>query len=143
MPNVNHSRVDTTLVYVLDTNTLIYFFKGSGRVAERMFNEAPADIGIPAVVIFELLTGIAKSAYPKKRTKQLNSLLDAVKLIPFSIEEAKSSAAIRAQLEKKGTPIGPFDVLIAGTAMANRAVLVSHNSSEFNRVDGLKTEDWY
>jgi len=86
-------------------------------------NEASADIGIPAVVIFELLTGIAKSVYPKKRTNQLNSLLDAVKLLPFSIEEAKSSAAIRAQLEKKGTPIGPLDVLIAGTAMANRAVV--------------------
>lgn len=130
-------------MYVLDTNTLIYFFKGSGRVAERMLNEAPTDIGIPAVVIFELLTGIAKSVSPKKRTGQLNSLLDAIKVLPFSIEEAKSSAAIRAQLEKKGTPIGPFDVLIAGTAMANRAILVSHNLAEFNRIDGLKTEDWF
>ena len=130
-------------MYVLDTNTLIYFFKGSGRVAEKMFYEAPADIGIPAVVIFELLTGIAKSVSPKKRAKQLNALLDAVKILPFSIEEAKSSAAIRAQLEKRGTPIGPLDVLIAGTAMANRAVLVSHNLAEFSRVDGLKTEDWY
>jgi len=108
-----------------------------------MFNEAPADIGVPAVVVFELLTGIAKSVHPKKRTKQLNSLLDAVKLLPFSTEEAKSSAAIRAQLEKMGTPIGPLDVLIAGTAMANQAVLVSHNLAEFNRVDGLKIEDWY
>ena len=130
-------------MYVLDTNTLIYFFKGSGRVAERMLNEAPTDIGIPAVVIFELLTGIAKSVSPKKRTGQLNSLLDAIKVLPFSIEEAKSSAAIRAQLEKKGTPIGPFDVLIAGTAMANRAILVSRNLAEFNRIDGLKTEDWF
>lgn len=130
-------------MYVLDTNTLIYFFKGSGRVAERMLNEAPTDIGIPAVVIFELLTGIAKSVSPRKRTGQLDSLLDAIKVLPFSIEEAKSSAAIRAQLEKKGTPIGPFDVLIAGTAMANRAILVSHNLAEFNRIDGLKTEDWF
>lgn len=130
-------------MYVLDTNTLIYFFKGSGRVAERMLNEAPTDIGIPAVVIFELLTGIAKSVSPKKRTGQLNSLLDAIRVLPFSIEEAKSSAAIRAQLEKKGTPIGPFDVLIAGTAMANRAILVSRNLAEFNRIDGLKTEDWF
>jgi len=130
-------------VYVLDTNTLIYFFKGSGRVAERMFDEAPADIGVPAVVIFELLTGIAKSASPKKRTRQLSSLLDAIKVLPFSIEEAKSSAKIRAQLEKMGTPIGPLDVLIAGTAMANRAVLVSHNSAEFERVYGLRTEDWF
>ena len=71
MPNVKHSRVDTTLVYVLDTNTLIYFFKGSGRVAERLFNEAPADIGIPAVVIFELLTGIAKSVYQKREQNSL------------------------------------------------------------------------
>ena len=123
-------------MYVLDTNTLIYFFKGSGRVAERMFDEAPADIGVPAVVIFELLTGIAKSASPKKRTRQLSSLLDAIKVLPFSIEEAKSSAKIRAQLEKMGTPIGPLDVLIAGTAMANRAVLVSHNSAEFEREIG-------
>ena len=130
-------------MYVLDTNTLIYFFKGSGRVAERMFDEAPADIGVPAVVIFELLTGIAKSASPKKRTRQLSSLLDAIKVLPFSIEEAKSSAKIRAQLEKMGTPIGPLDVLIAGTAMANRAVLVSHNLAELNRVDGLRTEDWF
>lgn len=130
-------------MYVLDTNTLIYFFKGSGRVAERMLNEAPTDIGIPAVVIFELLTGIAKSVSPRKRTGQLDSLLDAIKVLPFSIEEAKSSAAIRSQLENKGTPIGPFDVLIAGTAMANRAILVSHNLAEFNRIDGLKTEDWF
>lgn len=130
-------------MFVLDTNTLIYFFKGSGRVAERMFQEAPADIGIPALVVFELQTGIAKSASPKKRTKQLESLLDAVEVLPFSTKEAKASAEIRAQLEKKGTPIGPLDVLIAGTALANRAILVSHNLSEFNRVDGLKTEGWY
>jgi len=130
-------------VYVLDTNTLIYFFKGSGRVAERMLDEAPADIGVPAVVVFELLTGIAKSVSPKKRTRQLSSLLDAIKVLPFSIEEAKSSAKIRAQLEKKGTPIGPLDVLIAGTAMANQATLVSHNLAEFERVYGLRTEDWF
>lgn len=141
MPSVKHSSPN--FVYVLDTNTLIYFFKGSGRVAERMFNKAPADIAVPAVVVFELLTGILKSESPKKRTKQLNSLLDAIKVLPFAEEEAKASAAIRASLEKKGTPIGPLDVLIAGTAMANRAVLVSHNSAEFSRIDGLRIEDWY
>lgn len=130
-------------MYVLDTNTLIYFFKGIGRVAERLFDEVPANIGIPSVVVFELLTGIQKSASPAKRTKQLNSLLEATKVLPFSHQEAQSSAKIRAQLEKMGTPIGPFDVLIAGTTMATGAVLVSHNLAEFNRVDGLKVEDWY
>jgi tRNA(fMet)-specific endonuclease VapC len=130
-------------MYVLDTNTLIYFFKGKGRVAERMFLEAPADIGIPAVVIFELQTGIAKSASSRKRTQQLKSLMEAVKVLPFSTEEAKAAATIRARLEQKGMPIGPYDVLIAGTALAHQATLVSHNLTEFKRVAGLKTEDWY
>lgn len=130
-------------MYVLDTNTLIYFFKGQGRVAERMFFEAPADIAIPAIVIYELQTGIAKSASPRKRTQQLKSLTEAVKVLSFSTAEAKAAAIIRAQLEKKGKPIGPYDVLIAGTVLAYQGTLVSHNLAEFNRVPGLKTEDWY
>ena len=130
-------------MYVLDTNTLIYFFKGKGRVAERMIVEAPANIGIPAIVVYELQTGIAKSASPLKRTRQLKALLQVTTLLPFKVNEAKASAAIRARLEKKGMPIGPLDVLIAGTAVANQATLVSHNLAEFNRVGGLNIEDWY
>jgi len=130
-------------MYVLDTNTLIYFFKGQGRVAERLFSAAPADIAIPAIVVFELQTGIAKSSSPRKRMKQLESLIEAVEVLPFSVKEARVSATIRARLEEKGEPIGPYDVLIAGTALACQGTLVSHNLTEFNRVNGLKTEDWY
>jgi tRNA(fMet)-specific endonuclease VapC len=130
-------------MYVLDTNTLIYFFKGKGSVAERLLREAPEDIAIPAVVIFELQTGIAKSSSQRKRTQQLNVLMSTVKVLPFSIKEAQASAAIRAQLENEGTPIGPYDVLIAGTAVANQGTLVSHNLSEFKRIKNLKTEDWF
>jgi tRNA(fMet)-specific endonuclease VapC len=130
-------------MYVLDTNTLIYFFKGKGSVAERLLREAPEDIAIPAVVIFELRTGIAKSSSQKKRTEQLSALMNTVKILPFSTKEAQSSATIRAQLEKKGTPIGPYDVLIAGTAVAHQGTLVSHNLSEFKRIKNLKTEDWF
>jgi tRNA(fMet)-specific endonuclease VapC len=130
-------------MYVLDTNTLIYFFKGKGTVAERLLREAPEDIAIPAIVIFELQTGIAKSSSQGKRTGQLSALMNAVKILPFSTKEAQSSATIRAQLEKKGTPIGPYDVLIAGTAVAHQGTLVSHNLSEFKRIKNLKTEDWF
>ncbi len=130
-------------MFVLDTNTLIYFFKGKGRVADRVFMEDPTNIGIPAIVVFELETGIAKSSSPKKRSQQLQSLLLATTLLPFSVKEAKASALVRARLEKKGRRIGPLDVLIAGTAIANQGILVSHNLAEFNRVDGLVTEDWY
>jgi len=130
-------------VYVLDTNTLIYFFKGIGRVAGRMLIEAPANIGIPSVVLYELETGIAKSVSPKKRSHQLKTLLEAAVLLPFSNEEAKASALIRARLETKGSLIGPIDILIAGTAIANQGTLVTHNLTEFNRVNGLNPEDWY
>ena len=64
-------------------------------------------------------------------------------ILPFGREEVKSAAAIRADLENRGTPIGPYDVLIAGTALANRSVLVTHNTREFERVEGLRLEDWY
>ncbi len=130
-------------MYVLDTNTLIYFFKGKGRVADRMLIEAPANIGIPSLVLYELETGIAKSASPQKRSRQLKMLLESAVLLPFSTEEAKASALIRSRLEKKGSLIGPVDILIAGTAVANQGTLVTHNLTEFNRVDGLVTEDWY
>lgn len=130
-------------MYVLDTNTVIYFFKGTGKVAERLLREAPTDIAIPAIVIFELHTGIAKSTSQGKRIQQLGSLMSAVKVLPFSTEEAKASAAIRAQLERKGTPIGPYDVLIAGTVLAHQGTLVSHNLNEFRRVKGLKIQDWF
>lgn len=130
-------------MYVLDTNTLIYFFKGKGAVAERLLREAPKDIAIPAVVIYELQTGIAKSSSQKKRTEQLSALMNTVKILPFSTKEAQASATIRALLEKKGRPIGPYDVLIAGTAVAHQGTLVSHNLSEFKRIKNLKTQDWF
>lgn len=130
-------------MYVLDTNTLIYFFKGKGKVAQKMFRKAPSDIGVPAIVMYELQTGIAKSTSSKKRIRQLDSLLESVEVLHFSVKEAKAAAIIRAQLEKRGTPIGPYDVLIAGTAMACQGTLVSHSLTEFNRVTGLKTVDWY
>jgi tRNA(fMet)-specific endonuclease VapC len=130
-------------MYVLDTNTLIYFFKGMGSVADNLLSKKPADIGIPAIVLYELELGIAKSAAPKKRAMQLDKLIDTVQILGFSTPEAKASAQIRATLEKQGTPIGPYDTLIAGTALANQGILVTHNTGEFKRIKKLAVEDWY
>ena len=130
-------------MYILDTNTLIYFFKGVGNVADNLLAVSPKDIGIPAVVLYELEYGIARSSSPRKRTKQLEELCALVEVLTFGSEEAKASAAIRAALEKKGTPIGPYDVMIAGTAVGKQGVLVTHNTKEFRRVSGLKVIDWY
>ncbi len=130
-------------MYLLDTNTIIYFFKGLGNVAEILLSKAPEDIAIPAIVLYELEVGIAKSSNPKKRKIQLESLVSRIAVLPFTEKEAEISAKIRAELEKQGSPIGPLDNLIAGIALYSNTVLVTHNLKEFSRVKGLIIEDWF
>jgi len=130
-------------MFLLDTNTLIYFFKGIGNVSKNLLSKSPKDIGIPSIVIFELEVGIAKSKSPRKRIEQLQDLISIVKVIPFGMNEAKASARIRAELEQKGITIGPYDILISGMASALPAVLVTHNIKEFERIQKLQVEDWY
>ncbi|MEH2336317.1 type II toxin-antitoxin system VapC family toxin [Nostoc sp.] len=127
-------------MYVLDTNTLIYYFKGQGQVAYNLASIPAEEISIPTIVIFELQVGIEKSTSLAKRTQQL---LSRVNLVPFDYDAALAAATIRTQLDKQGTPIGPMDILIAGIAIALRATLVTHNVNEFSRVAGLAIADWY
>jgi tRNA(fMet)-specific endonuclease VapC len=130
-------------MYVLDTNTLIYYFKGQGQVAQNLVRVLPEEIIVSTIVLFELQVGIAKSASPTKRIQQLQQILSQVNLLQFDHDAAVAAATIRAQLEEQGTPIGPMDVLIAGTALALQATLVTHNIKEFSRVSGITIEDWY
>lgn len=130
-------------MYVLDTNTLIYFFKGMGDVSSKLLSTPPKHIAIPSIVLYELEFGIAKSNAPAKRQAQLTQFCSQVVILTFDQQEVRSSASIRADLEKKGTPIGPYDLLIAGTAVANNGVLVTNNEKEFKRVAGLQLENWY
>lgn len=130
-------------MYALDTNTVIYFFKNMGHVAQHLFSLPPHEIALPAVVLYELEVGIAKSTSPEKRRAQLNELLTVVRVLPFTENEAAISAKVRATLELAGTPIGPLDMMIAGTALANKATLVTHNTKEFSRIDSLRLEDWF
>lgn len=130
-------------MYVLDTNTLIYFFKGLGNISSNLLSCSPKDIGIPAIVVFELEVGIAKSSFPVKRMKQLKAMTSLMHVIPFGEKEAKMSACIRADLEKKGMPIGPYDLLIGGTALAHKATLITRKTKEFKRIEKLQIEDWF
>lgn len=130
-------------MYILDTNTLIYYFKGQGQVAQNLANISAQEISIPTIVLFELQVGIAKSTSPAKRTRQLQQLLSVVNLVPFDRGAALAAATIRAQLEQQGSPIGQIDVLIAGTAVALQSTLVTHNIKEFSKVMGLEIADWY
>jgi len=130
-------------MHLLDTNTVIYFFKGEGGIADRLFELPPADVGLPSIVLFELEAGIAKSRASRRRRTQLTHLTSAVEIIPFGEAEARAAANVRADLEQAGTPIGALDTLIAGTALAANATLETRNGKEFGRVVGLKTENWY
>ena len=130
-------------MYVLDTNPLIYYFKGQGQVAQNLANVSAQEISVSTIVLFELQVGIAKSTSPAKRTQQLQQLLSRVNVVPFDRVMALTAATIRAQLEQQGMSIGSLDVLIAGTAVALQATLVTHNVKEFSRVEGLAIADWY
>ena len=130
-------------MYVLDTNTLIYFFKGMGKVAEKLLSVAPKDIGLPTIVLFEILFGIEKSVSSEKRKQQLEQLVNVLNILPFGHKEAEYAAEIRADLERQGCPIGPYDILIAATALSNNSTLITHNVKEFSRVEGIQIEDWY
>lgn len=114
-----------------------------GNVSRHLISRSPQDISVPAIVVYELEVGIAKSISPNKRMKQLEEILSSITVIPFGEKEAKIAASIRAKLETKGTPIGPYDILIGATAVAHNAILVTRNTSEFKRIEKLQIEDWF
>ena len=130
-------------MFAQDTNTLIYFFKGLGRVKDRLLSISPADVAIPSVVLYKLEVGIARSNQPSKRRAQLDALLAVVAILPFDTAAAREAAEVSSLLRKSGTVIGPMDTLIAGIALAHGATLVTHNTGEFRRVRGLRLADWY
>jgi tRNA(fMet)-specific endonuclease VapC len=130
-------------MYTLDSNSIVYYFKGMGRVAERLLETPPQEIALSIVVLYELEVGIAKSMYPERRRAQLEELVAQVRLLPLGVAEARTAARIRADLERVGQPIGPLDNLIAGIALTHGATLVTHNVKEFGRIERLAVEDWY
>ncbi len=130
-------------MYALDTNSVSFFLKGRGRVGQRLLAEPPANVALPAVVLYELEYGAGRSQAPAPLRGQLDALLRALRVLPFAEAEARAAARIRLELEQAGKPIGPLDVLIAATALEQRAVLVTHNVKEFGRIKGLRLEDWY
>jgi tRNA(fMet)-specific endonuclease VapC len=104
---------------------------------------ASATVGIPAIVLFELRFGIAKSARPVENAAVLAEFL-ALNIVPwpFEAEDAEEAGDIRAELERLGTSIGPYDILIAAQARRRNAILVTANMREFLRVPELNVEDW-
>lgn len=130
---------------VLDSNTISYFFRGDPAVVPRLQLTRPADVGVPAIVEYELRYGLARlpKAAATPRLAALEQLLRPMQRLPFDNECAVHAARIRADLEAAGTPIGPHDTLIAATALRHAATLVTRNVREFSRVAGLRVVDWH
>src|SRR5712691_2097769 len=127
--------------YLIDANAVIALLNdNASKLARRARREKPSDIAISAVVAHELFYGAFKS----RRATQNIALVDALQfaVIEFDKEDARQAGAVRALLASQGTPIGPYDVLIAGQAVARNMILVTHNTEEFGRVPGLRIEDW-
>lgn len=129
--------------YMLDTNICIYSIKHKPeQVFFRLQEHNPADICISSVTYAELVHGVEKSQAVEKNRLALTLLLSNIEILNFDALAAESYGKIRADLEKQGTPIGPLDMMIAGHAKSLKYTVVTNNTKEFERVQGLKLENW-
>ena len=129
------------MAYLLDTNTVIVLLNDTtSKTALRARRENPGDVAISVIVIHELYYG----AFRNRRAAQNAAVIDALQFVvlDFDKEDARQAGEVRALLASRGTPIGAYDVLIAGLAMERNLILVTHNTREFRRVPGLRLEDW-
>ena len=129
--------------YMLDTNICIYVIKHRpAEVIRRFLKHNPYDICVSSITYAEMMHGVEKSAAKERNRIAYMAFMSAITVLDFSARAAEEYGRIRAELEVKGTPIGPMDMLIAGHAKAENLILVTNNTREFERVSGLKLENW-
>ena len=127
--------------FLLDTNTVIALFNSSNtNLRAHITSYQPVDVVVSALVVHELYFGAYKSQRLEHNLAKVDKL--PFEVLDFDKEDARQAGAIRSLLANAGTPIGPYDVLIAGQAMARNLTLITHNSKEFSRINGLVVEDW-
>lgn len=129
--------------YMLDTNICIYLIKHKPlQVFEKLQEHNPDEICISAVTYAELVHGVEKSKAVERNRLALTILLSNIEILDFDMKAAEEYGRIRADLEKKGTPIDPLDMMIAGHAKSLGYTVVTNNVGEFKRVEGLQYENW-
>ena len=130
-------------MYLLDTNICIYIIKKQPpRVLGHLMKLQPSEVGLSVVTLSELAYGAQKSSAPGKNRGALELFIAPLQVFEYSRKASFIYGEIRVALEKKGTPIGAMDLMIAAHALALGATLVSNNTREFRRVHGLSTENW-
>jgi tRNA(fMet)-specific endonuclease VapC len=130
------------LQFLLDTDTCVDLLRGVRAVVVKLGRLTPDDCGISAITSFELFAGAARARDPLREAEKIQKLVDVIQELPFDADAARRAGALRSELEEAGTPIGPYDLLIAAHALALDLALISTNSREFGRVAGLRLEHW-
>lgn len=130
--------------FLLDTNIVSYFVKGvsEGLVRRMQIGLEQQDIAMSAVTRAELRYGMALMDAGDKRRRRIELLLKELPTLPWSIKAADEFGRIKAHLKRGGTPVGDLDVQIAVHALTENLILVTHNTRHFDKVPGLKLEDW-
>lgn len=128
---------------LLDTNICIYIIKKKPPgVLKKLAAHAMSDVGISSITVAELVYGVEKSSLPDKNRDALDEFLSPFEIMPFDDRAAEVYGRIRTLLERKGTPIGSMDMLIAAHALSLGVTLVTNNAKEFKRVPHLQVANW-
>jgi tRNA(fMet)-specific endonuclease VapC len=127
---------------MLDTNICIFTMKNKPKSVREAFNRHHGQLAISTITLMELIYGAEKSAYPQRNLSLVEGFAARLEVVEYDSHAAEHSGQLRAELAKAGTPIGPYDQLIAGHARALGLIVVTNNLREFQRVPGLRVEDW-
>jgi len=130
------------LRYMLETNLCIRVLRDKPPAARDRFNREADGLCISSVVLMELIYGAEKSARPEHHRRAIEDFAARLDILAFDAPAAAHAAEIRADLERRGQPIGAYDLQIAGHARSQGLTVVTGNVAEFRRVDGLRSEDW-
>ena len=131
------------MLFLLDTDTCSYAIRNASATLDaRLATAKPDSLAISAVTRAELMFGLEKRGNPRGLTRLVHGFLDRVAVLPWDAQAADHFAQWRALLERGGTPIGIFDTMIAGHALALKATLVTNNQKHFQKVKALKIENW-
>ena len=130
-------------MYLLDSNICIYFMKNTyPHLTEKILSQDTSNFMISSITVFELEYGAEKSNWGEKNRRKMAMFLAPFRIIPFDTDDALIAGKIRAYLNQRGTPIGPYDIQIAAQGISKGITVVTHNTGEFSRVPGIQLEDW-
>lgn len=131
------------MIYLIDTNVCVRYLRAPlSHVAQRLVTTHPTTIAVSAITVAELVRGAYRSVQVSDNLNRVNTLVAQFICLPIDQAVAVHAGRIDAELIARGSRIGPYDILIAATAFAHNLTLVTHNTGEFNRVAGLRIEDW-